>query len=136
MNKDINNYKMLQQLSNEAAARRSEKIKNARSEKEAKFWATKRINWFLLNEVYETGEAAEFKTVEEWNREGCTVRRESRPFVIWGQKTEDDKYFPLVFLFSDLQVLFPQDCRETEPNEEPTNEKEISTIENLENDLM
>ena len=136
MNKDINNYKILQQLSKEAAAKRTEKINQARSEKEAKFWATKRINWFLLNEVYETGEATEFKTVEEWNREGCTVRRDSRPFVIWGQKTAEDKYFPLVFLFSDLQVLFPQDCREVEPTEEPPTEKEISTIEDLESDLM
>lgn len=135
MSKDTNYYKSLQELSKEAAARRSEKVKQAKSEKEAKYWATKRINWFLLNEVYDTGEASEFKTCEEWNFDNCTVKRDSRPFVIWGQKTENDKYFPLVFLFSDLQVLFPIDCREVEEPEEPQ-ENEFATTVDLESDLM
>lgn len=69
------------------------------------------INYMLLNYIYETGEANEFKTFEEWQKEGYGVRKGAKAFVTWGKprekKTERGevvKYYPISYLFSDLQV--------------------------------
>jgi len=137
MSKDKKNYwKILNEMSRKAESIRKDRIKEAKSEKQAKFWATRRINWILLHEIYDVGEASEFKTVEDWNYLGYTVKLDSRPYVIWGQKTEKDKYFPLVYLFSDLQVLKPQDVRELEELPSEEKELEILTTVNIDDDLI
>ena len=86
----------------------------------------------MLNEVYEVGEAKEFKRFDEWKANGYTVKKGEKAFVIWGQRVEDEKsYFPIRFLFSDLQVLELRDCRETEAEietqEQPKQQQEQST---------
>ena len=69
------------------------------------------INYMLLNYIYKTGDANEFKTFEEWQKEGYGVRKGARAFVTWGKPRERKtdkgdvvKYFPITYLFSDLQV--------------------------------
>lgn len=69
------------------------------------------INYMLLNYIYKTGDANVFKTFEEWNNEGYGVRKGAKAFVAWGKPRERKtdrgevvKYYPITYLFSDLQV--------------------------------
>ena len=69
------------------------------------------INYVLLNYIYITENANEFKTFEEWQKEGFGVRKGAKAFVAWGKPREKKtdrgdvvKYYPITYLFSDLQV--------------------------------
>lgn len=74
------------------------------------------INYMLLNYIYNTGDATDFKTFQEWGAEGYGVRRGAKAFVAWDKpQTQRDrdgksfKYFPVKYLFSDLQVYKMKD---------------------------
>ena len=41
------------------------------------------INYTLLNYIYNTGNANEFKTFDEWKREGFGIRKGAKAFVAW-----------------------------------------------------
>lgn len=120
MSKINKTREILKEMSRKADEIRAEKVKKAETEQDKRFWLSRSVNWILLHEIYEVGEATEFKTFEQWKREGATVRRNQKAFVIWGQLVEADEfsYHPLVYLFSDLQVYKPQ------PTEEPQAEQE------------
>ena len=69
------------------------------------------INYMLLNYIYKTGNANEFNTFEDWQNEGYVVRKGAKAFVAWGKPKEKKtdrgdvlKYYPITYLFSDLQV--------------------------------
>lgn len=69
------------------------------------------INYVLLNYIYETGDANEFKTFDEWKIDGYGVRKGEKAFIAWGKPRErvtkggkELKYFPVIHLFSDKQV--------------------------------
>ena len=78
------------------------------------------LNYFILKHVYRTqGVKAEvFKTFEEWNNEGASVKKGAKAFPIWGQpfyifvdcENPDDgvvkkKIYPISYVFSNLQVV-------------------------------
>lgn len=46
------------------------------------------INYVLLNYIYITENANEFKTFEEWQKEGFGVRKGAKAFVAWGKPRE------------------------------------------------
>lgn len=128
MSKVNKSREILKELSRKAEEIRAEKIATAETEADKKFWLSRSVNWILLHEVYEVGEASEFKTFEQWKREGATVRRNQKAFVIWGQLVEGDEYsfHPLVYLFSDIQVFKPQP---KEPElQEQEQEQEFSPV--------
>lgn len=69
------------------------------------------INYVLLNYIYQTGDANEFKTFQEWKQEGFQVKKGEKAFVVWGKpqdlkKEEGEKvvFYPVSYLFSDKQV--------------------------------
>lgn len=134
-------------LSAQAVEFRDEQINNAENENEALFWATRTINYILLNHLYATNGATEFNTFNQWKEQGATVKKGEKAFLIWGQpirakagepepKAEDTdteadkyKYFPLCYLFSDVQVQKPTDSREAEPAKTPEEEAVFETVD-------
>ena len=46
------------------------------------------INYVLLNYIYETGDANEFKTFAEWKVGGYGVRKGEKAFIAWGKPRE------------------------------------------------
>lgn len=136
MNKDtkteINpNRLALIQLSDKAEAFRDRMIADSRNKTEAKFWATRTINYILTHHFYNTKGATEFHTFNKWKELGATIMKGEKAFTIWGQPVqpvvaaepeqeseatdkEPDRYkfFPLCYLFSNLQVKLPEDVRD------------------------
>jgi len=91
------------------------------------YWKAKHINYFLINDVYKQTEAGitDFKTFEEWKREGATIKKGEKAFPIWGQPIgkqkvataenkgeeytateKENKHYPICYVFSNLQVSF------------------------------
>lgn len=110
-------------LSNMAKKLREDMADAAETAEEAEFWATRTINYMLLNHTYNTDGATEFNTFNQWKERGATIKKGSSAFLIWGQpvgrqkadkaaakgeeQTDDSEYdyFPLCYLFSDKQVI-------------------------------
>lgn len=70
-----------------------------------------------LKAIYSVQGHHEFKTFEQWERLGMRVKRGEKALYLWGSQTtktineegheKEIKFFPLVALFSDLQVYNP-----------------------------
>lgn len=64
--------------------------------------------------TYRNEEHQEFKKFWEWKREGCTILKGSKAFLVWGQpvkrtakpenQTDEYEFFPICYLFSNAQV--------------------------------
>lgn len=77
----------------------------------------KTVNEFLI-EMYTDAENQEFHRLEQWSAKGFKVKKGSKSFLVWGKpknrqneeakKTtsdeDEDKFFPLCYLFSNAQV--------------------------------
>lgn len=89
-----NKMKILMQdfRQNSAQARR---IKNK--------YGYKTVNEALIKQIYKSSENQDFKTYNQWAKEGFIVDKEASPFLIWGQP---DRFgnFNLVHLYSNSQV--------------------------------
>lgn len=134
----------LARLSDFAEELREQKVNEAESEQEALFWASRTINYMLLHCIYDTKEATEFNTFNQWKTQNATVKKGEKAFLIWGQpvrkfekpedappeqeETEKYKFFPLCYLFSDKQVRFAEDYREKESSEAPEQPQEYEPI--------
>ena len=109
---------LLIDLSVKARHFREEKINDAKDENEVFLWMNKSINDIIANWYRETSGAKVFKTLKQWNEEGKRIKKGEHAFVLWakketvykkdeaGTKTDDADYefFPMAFLFSDLQI--------------------------------
>lgn len=97
------------------------------------------VNEGLKDTYMETNpEIEEFKTFQQWKKEGATVRRGETAFLIWGQpreasqvpegeeEPEEYKYWPLCYLFANTQVYKPDAKPEQESQSEP--EQELATV--------
>jgi hypothetical protein len=82
------------------------------------------INEAIIETVYRKDGHEEFNTLPQWNKKGYRVKRGSRAFVVWGspkevnkdqqaepgreapenEEDEKDNFWPLCYLFSNLQV--------------------------------
>ncbi|MFA6400887.1 MAG: hypothetical protein WCX31_04570 [Salinivirgaceae bacterium] len=72
-----------------------------------------------LKEFYEgeNPDIEEFNTFNQWKQKGFTIAKGSKAFLFWGQprnysqtpeggtEPEEFKFFPLAYLFSNLQVI-------------------------------
>ena len=100
------------------------KIRNAKTDNEALFWASKTTNQMLMMFLYNKGNELVFKKFNEWKAEGKTVKKGEKAVFVWGQptgiqrqkeaerkgenfdvNTEELGKFPLCFLFSNKQVM-------------------------------
>ncbi len=82
-----------------------------------------------LHEFYqeENPDIEEFNTFNQWKEQGYTINKGSKAFLFWGQprkyeqtpegstEPEEFKYFPLAYLFSNLQVVKVKAAKEPEP---------------------
>ena len=133
--------KNLIDLSVQARAYKEKKINEAQSEEEIFYWMGICINRILLNYFYNIDGATEFKTFHDWKKEGATIIKGSKAFLIWGQprkatkkheatatqepSEEEYKLWPLCFLFSDKQIF--KTSIEAE-NEHQEAEEELVTV--------
>lgn len=129
---------LLSELSRDAEKLKDNLADEAKSTNEAMFWNSRTINYMLLNHMYDTNGATEFNTFNQWKQKGATILKGSKAFAIWGQpikankqteqkqepeKPEDKyKYFPICYLFSNLQVVTTEE-RQAENIEETENIK-------------
>lgn len=116
------------ELSAQAKKLRQEFIDNARTPAEAAFWASKSINFMLLNYIYTEGGSTRFETFDGWKEQGATIRKGAKAILIWGQPqqavataqqdtasaepkedatAQEYEFFPICFLFSEDDVFFP-----------------------------
>lgn len=92
------------------------------------------------------GQECEYNTFAQWKEKGCTIVKGVHAFCVWGQprtasqtpegatEPEEYKYWPLCYLFSDLQVINPaqkqEAAQEPEQEPEPVEALEMDTILN------
>jgi len=74
------------------------------------------INFLLMHYVYNKGNNLTFHTFQGWLREGYTVKKGEKAFLLWGQpregkrpqpkegQDEEFSFFPLAYVFSNEQV--------------------------------
>lgn len=77
-----------------------------------------KVNEAIIEAIYKANndEITEFKTFGQWKHEGKTIIKGSKAYVVWGQprktpqteagseEPKEYKYWPLCYLFSNLQV--------------------------------
>lgn len=111
---------VLSDLSQKAKEIRDGEVKRAiekGKELEAMAWASRTLNSIIVEAFYKKDGHKEFKTFNEWKDEGRKIMRGSKGFVVWGRpvgaqkaekgeepEEEENKYFPISHLFSNLQV--------------------------------
>lgn len=106
-------------LSRKAKLIREIKTERAKTEDEKMFWASKTVNEMLFKILYNPKNEREFNTFDQWRKIGKRVKKGEKAVFIWGMprkataktetKTEQTleeiyKFWPICFLFSDLQV--------------------------------
>lgn len=68
----------------------------------------RKVNDALLGVYRAMGFGSTFKTAEQWKAEGCILRPEAKPFVVWGapqpKRTGEGTYFPIKLVFSEIQL--------------------------------
>lgn len=87
-----------------------------------------------LLQIYDKDQGAtcEYNTFNQWKEKGYTIKKGVHAFCVWGQprnvsqtpegatEPEEYKYWPVCYLFSDLQVIKPEPAEvKPEPVQEP-----------------
>lgn len=152
-NKLAEKRSFLCQITAQARTMRDEKITFSKSIEEANLWASKPLNYYITNYLYQNStEKLTFKTFNDWKKDGATVLKGSKAYVIWGQPlkkqknekevkkteksddTENLDFFPLCYVFSSEQVYFNSEKPET-TTKEKKQETETAPIMDLDNYL-
>lgn len=110
----------LSNLSKKARDYREQQSRNAVSDKDSMYWATRSINDIVLMWYKENTQANEFKSFYQWKQDGFSVKKGEKAFLLWAKKRnatakievaenqdpqeEDYLFYPLAYLFSDKQV--------------------------------
>ena len=155
MEKQLNPKKsQLIAISNEAKKIRDTMAEAAETENEALFWASRTVNYMLLNHMYNTEGAEEFNTFKQWKEKGATIIKGSKAFLIWGQplgkqranqaqekgqdQSEEDEYnfFPICYLFSDKQVITAEEMTQEKQEASKVEEPKINLIESVNLDFV
>lgn len=141
-------------LSNEAKEIRDDMAEAAETENEALFWASRTVNYMLLNHMYDTEGAEEFNTFKQWKEQGATIKKGSKAFLVWGQPVgkqrakeaqqkgqeapeEDDyKFFPICYLFSDKQVITAEQMTQEKNQPSKVEEPNVKFIESVNLDTV
>ncbi|WP_092171894.1 ArdC family protein [Cyclobacterium xiamenense] len=141
-------------LSNEAKELRDDMAEAAETADEALFWASRTVNYMLLNHMYDTDGAEEFNTFKQWKEQGATIKKGSKAFLVWGQPVgkqrakeaqqrgqeapEEDEYrfFPICYLFSDRQVIKPEEMTRERAEPSKVEEPNVKFIESVNLDTV
>ena len=135
-------FSRLLEASNKAKEIKEQLINNAKSENQALFFEIQTINYYLLNYIYKTDGITEFKKFKEWKQNKATVKKGAKAYPIWGQPVgrqkeeeakskgenyeaneEENRRFPMCYVFSNLQVVFKE--QRTEPEKIEAQKVEI-----------
>ena len=85
----------------------------------------------------EQGQTCDYNTFHQWKEKGFTILKGARAFCVWGQprnasqtpegseEPEEYKYWPICYLFSELQVIKPE---QPEPRPEPEEKPESVAV--------
>ncbi|WP_337941423.1 ArdC-like ssDNA-binding domain-containing protein [Parabacteroides sp.] len=110
------------ELSIKARAYREEQLRHAETEQQLLYWSSIRINDIIADWYRKESGATIFKTFAQWKKDGYNIKKGSKAFILWSKKksvtkpgeaieastepTEETAYefFPVAYLFSDLQV--------------------------------
>lgn len=108
------------QLSVKARAYREEQLQMAQSADDFLLWSQTRINDIIADWYRNESGAKEFRTFKQWKEEGYIIKKGSKAYILWSRKrkatkageapegndpnTEEYEFFPIAYLFSDLQV--------------------------------
>ena len=136
------------QLSLQAFEMRESLMLSAKNEKEFEFWENCTINYMLLHHVYKNKGATKFNSFNQWKEEKATIIKGETAFVIWGQPIKGIKkgeqngstpnqlpdlkqqlsekymYWPMCYLFSNMQVILPQERKTERAEVEPPAEEQ------------
>jgi hypothetical protein len=112
-NKDKNNSR--RDARRKALITISVKAREMRDKKEE--LADLTINDIVIAHFYTDEENFDFKLLRDWNKEDFQVKKGARAFTVWGKKRrgtkaaeqeggedQEYKFFPLAYLFSNMQV--------------------------------
>ena len=79
--------------------------------------AGRTLNSIIIEYFYMKNGHTDFRSFNEWTREGKKIKRGEKGFIIWGRplnvikqereeptSDEESKYFPISHLFSNLQI--------------------------------
>lgn len=91
-----------------------------------------------LIQIYDKqqGEQCEYNTFNQWKQKGYTINKGVTAFHVWGQprqvsqvpegasEPEEYKYWPICYLFSDLQVIKPEPATKQPERRQPEPEPE------------
>lgn len=109
----------LKALSNQAAEIKEQLLHAAKNDAEIHAINEMRVNDIIVNHIHKQGEHQEFHTFKGWMKEGKAVKKGEHAFLVWGrpkavqdqdnqktkeQEEEEDKFFPVSFIFSNAQV--------------------------------
>lgn len=80
-------------------------------------WEARTLNSIIIEKFYKDDQNSDFRTFNEWKREGFKVKKGSKGFVVWGRPLSEQKaeqgqeasdeestYFPISHVFSNAQV--------------------------------
>lgn len=99
-------------------------MNNANTEQQLLYWSAIRINDIIADWYRKESGATVFKTFAQWKTDGFNIKKGSKAFILWsrkrtatkGEETTSDntgasenkgisyEFFPISYLFSDLQV--------------------------------
>lgn len=135
---------LLCQLTAQAREIREQLTTSSTSPTQIEFIMTRPLNYFIVNYIYQNeARTLNFKTFNEWKKEGATVKKGSKAYIIWGQplkkqkdeqpeqqksdekKPMKDDFYPLCYLFSNEQVHFN---KQQESSKEPTEQREKTQV--------
>jgi hypothetical protein len=123
----------LAEMSQKARKHIDKMFKESKTEADRLFWASRRINDVLAMWYREKTGAGSFKTFPQWKKEGYNVKKGEKAFLLWSRKQKVSRYedsgngeepaeenyefFPIAYLFSDLQVEKTETSNVTEEKE-------------------
>lgn len=108
--------RILAELSNKARQYREERACEAARQGDADLalsFANMPVNEVIKKWYREQTGAKTFKTFRQWQEAGYSVMKGSKAFLLWSRKrqvisldpeAEEYEFFPIAFMFSDLQV--------------------------------
>ncbi|MDL2312442.1 hypothetical protein LJC68_06155 [Bacteroidales bacterium OttesenSCG-928-B11] len=102
----------LREISQKARQIKESLIKGAETPKQREAYKNRPLNYFIYNCVY--GATKVYKTFEEWKKEGASINKGVKAYLIWGQPiareqasgvcSEPEMYYPILHVFSSDQV--------------------------------
>ncbi len=110
---------LLKSYSVKAMEIKEQLLHNAKNDAEIHEINELKVNDIIVDFIHKKGEHKEFRTFKGWLKEGKAVKKGEQAFLVWGRpkavqdqeqgkktegETEEDKFFPVSFIFSNAQV--------------------------------